>query len=73
MVRPDGTKHSVGFHGGYDEPDKWSVQDDPYVLLTSHLKLGHRIFLCAESGLSLMPRVPCWRSHHPCFPILVDM
>lgn len=25
VVRPDGTKHAVGFHGGYDEEDKWLV------------------------------------------------
>ncbi|KAM0187486.1 hypothetical protein ACHAPI_011121 [Fusarium lateritium] len=25
VVRPDGIKHAVGFHGGYDEEDKWSV------------------------------------------------
>lgn len=23
VVRPDGTKHAVGFHGGYDEEEKW--------------------------------------------------
>ncbi|KAF2484914.1 3-oxoacyl [Neohortaea acidophila] len=23
VVRPDGTKHAVGFHHGYDEPEKW--------------------------------------------------
>ncbi|KAH7142128.1 hypothetical protein EDB81DRAFT_899697 [Dactylonectria macrodidyma] len=28
VVRPDGTKHAVGFHGGYDEEDKW-VGDIP--------------------------------------------
>jgi hypothetical protein len=25
VVKPDGTKHAVGFHGGYDEEDKWFV------------------------------------------------
>lgn len=25
VTRPDGTKHSVGFKGGYDEEEKWSV------------------------------------------------
>lgn len=25
VVRPDGAKHAVGFHGGYDEAEKWSV------------------------------------------------
>ena len=25
VVRPDGTKQSVGFHGGYDEEEKWLV------------------------------------------------
>lgn len=24
-LRPDGTKHAVGFHGGYDEEEKWLV------------------------------------------------
>ncbi|GAB7352383.1 hypothetical protein MBLNU459_g2818t2 [Dothideomycetes sp. NU459] len=24
VVRPDGTNHAVGFHGGYDEEEKWS-------------------------------------------------
>ncbi|KAM5370008.1 hypothetical protein ACJZ2D_008691 [Fusarium nematophilum] len=28
VVRPDGTKHAVGFHGGYDEEEKW-VGDIP--------------------------------------------
>ncbi|OAL53566.1 3-oxoacyl [Pyrenochaeta sp. DS3sAY3a] len=28
VVRPDGSKHAVGFHGGYDEEDKW-VSDIP--------------------------------------------
>lgn len=23
VVRPDGTKHAVGFNGGYDEEEKW--------------------------------------------------
>jgi hypothetical protein len=23
VVRPDGTKHAVGFKGGYDEEEKW--------------------------------------------------
>lgn len=26
VIRPDGTKHSVGFFGGYDEEEKWSVR-----------------------------------------------
>ncbi|EXJ84875.1 3-oxoacyl-[acyl-carrier protein] reductase [Capronia epimyces CBS 606.96] len=25
VVRPDGTKHAVGFHGGYDQEEKWFV------------------------------------------------
>jgi 3-oxoacyl-[acyl-carrier protein] reductase len=36
VIRPDGTKHAVGFHGGYDEEEKWSVD-----LRTIY----HRLFL----------------------------
>lgn len=25
VLRPDGERHAVGFHGGYDEEEKWSV------------------------------------------------
>lgn len=28
VIRPDGTKHSVGFYGGYDEEEKW-ISDIP--------------------------------------------
>jgi hypothetical protein len=33
-IRPDGTKHAVGFHGGYDEEEKWLVGSDAQVLLS---------------------------------------
>lgn len=31
VVRPDGTKHAVGFRGGYDEEEKWSVLSTPRI------------------------------------------
>jgi Dehydrogenases with different specificities (related to short-chain alcohol dehydrogenases) len=29
VTRPDGTKHAVGFKGGYDEEEKWSAPQSP--------------------------------------------
>ncbi|KAH6972849.1 hypothetical protein BKA56DRAFT_592905 [Ilyonectria sp. MPI-CAGE-AT-0026] len=42
VVRPDGTKHAVGFHGGYDEEEKW-VGDIPLRRVGSPTDAGRAI------------------------------
>ncbi|KAH8703865.1 hypothetical protein BGW36DRAFT_444406 [Talaromyces proteolyticus] len=42
VVRPDGTKHAVGFKGGYDEEDKW-VGDIPLRRIGSPTDAGRAI------------------------------
>lgn len=42
VVRPDGTKHAVGFHGGYDEEEKW-VGDIPLRRVGSPTDAGKAI------------------------------
>ncbi|KAF5010049.1 hypothetical protein FDECE_3767 [Fusarium decemcellulare] len=49
VVRPDGTKHAVGFHGGYDEEEKW-VRDIPLRRIGSPTDAG-RAILAAVSPL----------------------
>lgn len=43
VVRPDGTKHAVGFHGGYDEEEKWSVCFIPQILSAKPYTYIHRV------------------------------
>ncbi|KAH7385682.1 hypothetical protein BKA66DRAFT_461779 [Pyrenochaeta sp. MPI-SDFR-AT-0127] len=40
VVQPDGSKHTVGFHGGYDEEEKWSVCSAPKV----HVKFDNCLY-----------------------------
>jgi 3-oxoacyl-[acyl-carrier protein] reductase len=42
VTRPDGTKHAVGFQGGYDEEEKWLVFNN-----SSHSTWPHT---CARVG-----------------------
>ncbi|KAJ4177417.1 hypothetical protein NW755_013869 [Fusarium falciforme] len=42
VVRADGTKHSVGFYGGYDEEDKW-VGDIPLRRIGSSTEAGRAV------------------------------
>lgn len=53
-VRPDGTKHAVGFKGGYDEEEKWSVCSEPPIycrLYLTRIPIGSVISL--SDGLEL--------------------
>ncbi|KAK5258859.1 hypothetical protein LTR07_006564 [Exophiala xenobiotica] len=42
VVRPDGTKHAVGFHGGYDDAEKW-IGDIPLRRIGSPTDAGRAI------------------------------
>ncbi|KAJ4243997.1 hypothetical protein NW762_014610 [Fusarium torreyae] len=51
VVKPDGTKHSVGFHGGYDNEEKWVV-DIPLRRIGSPTDAGHAILAMVSPLMS---------------------
>ncbi|TVY86529.1 3-oxoacyl-[acyl-carrier-protein] reductase 3-like protein, partial [Lachnellula willkommii] len=53
VVRPDGTKHAVGFQGGYDEEEKWQVSRIPRV---GDIPLG-RVGTPTDAGRAILAMV----------------